>query len=444
LSRRSAGWDTGRWSWTRNRDSSVNLRRKSWSAFARLQKESGAGPRLVRLAAAMLPNGESCRRWRRSPAARDPRRHLRVVLRMPPFRGVTHRKEPLAPRTIGNNQGHSAPLARLVRISVRPADAPMPGERLSTLGDPQREDSCPGRAMLAPRVPQNSPPAGRHGRKKTVVPAHLGHSARVRAAGTAGQGIAAGRLPRDQPQVARDRQAKPALVLAVAAEAVHLEPSRPGTRGKAATARDSINPHRVPGKAIGQDLKPQGRRRRDPVNEGHRTRPATDRDLSGPAARDLLKDSAVQARGRPHQAVPHAARAWRARLRPAPANPAQAGRGPAISRDRPPGVRTADRGRAQGPHQVLGLPGLAGSQSPITVARTGRRLGAARGRRRKAPPAAPARGGVRVRVRVRVRVQAQSGQAESGTKHPRAVPRFAAAALTMRLIRENCTAAIPC
>jgi hypothetical protein len=418
LSRRSAGWDTARWSWTRNRDNSANLRRKSWSAFARPQKESGAGPRQVRLAAAMLPNGESCQRWRRSPAARDLRRHLRVVLRMPPFRGLIHRKEPLAPRTIGNNPGLSAPRARLVKISVPPEDAPVPGERLLALGNRQRADSCPGRAMLAQRVPQNSAPAGRRGRKKTVVPAHPHPSVPVGRAGTAGQGIAAGRLPRDQPRVARDHQTEPALALAVAAEAAPLEPGRPGTRGKAATARDSINPHRAPGKAIGPDSKPQGRRRRDPVNEGHRTRPATDRDLSGPAARDRLKDSAVQARGLPHQAVHHAARAWPARLRPAPASPAQAGRGPAISRDRPSGVPMADRGPARGPHQVLDLPERAGSPSPITPARAGRHLGAARGRRRRA---APARG--------RVRVQAQSGQAESGTKHPGAGPRFAAAAL---------------
>jgi hypothetical protein len=246
LSRRSAGWDTGRWCWTRNPDSSGSLSRKNWSAFVRPQKGSGAGRSQKWLAAAMLPNGESCPRWRRSQAARAPRRHLRGARRASPLRDRTHRKSPPAPRTIGNNPGLSAPLARLAKNSVLPGDTPMPQERLSAHGNPQRVDSCQGWQTRAQGVPRNSARDAQPGRKKTAVPAPRRHSVRLRVIETAVQGTEVGRPPRGRLRVARDRLTRPAPALAASAQPAHLAPSRPGTRGKVATVRDSIEADQAP------------------------------------------------------------------------------------------------------------------------------------------------------------------------------------------------------
>jgi len=384
---------------TRNRDCSGNSRRKSWSAFARLQKESGAGRSKKRLAVAMLPNGVNCQRWRRNPAAHDSRRHLRVVRRVPRRRARTHRKSPLSPRTIGNKPGVSVPLVHPLENSVPPADAPQ-------------------------KVPRISAPAGRRGRKKIAVPAHRHHSVRFRVVETAVQGIAAARPPQGQPRDRGDRLTGSAPAQAAPAEAAHSAPSRPGTRGKTATVRDSIKrdhapkQDQAPVRAIGQDLKPQDRPRLGPLNSGQRIRSAIDRDWSRPAARDRLRGTAAPDCGHLHQPVRPAARAWLARSRPAPANLAPAARDQAVSQPRPPGVRTADRRQAPRARQALGQPGKrAGSPSPIMETRAGRRRVAASDPRRRTLHAAPEGG--------RVRIQRQSGQVEgSGIKLPPVVRRI--------------------
>jgi hypothetical protein len=261
--------------------------------------------------------------------------------------------------------------------------------------------------MPEQKVQRNSVLDGQRGRKKTAARGRRRDSVRACGAKTGGQGIAA-RPHRGRPRVGRNRPTGSAPPLAAPALAAHLAPSRPGTRGKAVTVRDSTKPDQAPGQAIGPDLKRQDRRHHGPVNSDRRIRKAIGRDLSGPEARDRLQATAEPDPGLPIPPVLPAAKAWPAPSRLAPANPVQAGRGPAVSQASPPGARTAGRGHARRARQALGQPGsLPGSPSPIMEARAGRRQEAASGRRRKAPADG------------RLSVQAESGLvvvAESATR----------------------------
>jgi hypothetical protein len=343
------------------------------------------------------------------------------------LRGPTHPKSRSAHRLIGNNPGRSAPFARLKEISVLPAGAPVPQRRPSALANPQAVDSPQGGRTRAQRVRRGSAPDGRRGRKTIAVAARQRHLLRLGTAENAVRGIAAGRPPRGRLRAGRDRLTGPGRGPAAPAEGAHLAPSQSGTREKAATARDSIKADQAPERAIGldlrrpdlkspdlkrPDLKRPDRRRQGPVNSSQRIRGATDRDLSGPAAHGRLQGSAAPDHVLPLQPVLPAAKAWPVRSQPAPANRAQAGRGQAVSQERPPGVRSPHRDQERRARPVLGQRGNpAGSPSPATAARAGRRPGAASDRRRRTLRAAPGDG--------RGHAPAQSDLvAGRGTKHP--------------------------
>ena len=246
-------------------------------------------------------------------------------------RGRTRQRNPLPPPAIRIKPDLTAPLA-LEETSVPTTDAPMPRGRPSAQGNPRSGASCRGLKRRATGVPRGSVREGRRGRKRIVVLARRHRSGRVRAQENALQGTAVDNPPRGRLRVGRDRPTGAARVWAAATEGARLAPDRRGTKGKAATVRDSIKAVQVHGQAPGLDLNHPDRRRLAPVNSGQRIHEATDSEMNRLAARGRLKATAAPVSVLLHYPVLPAERAGAVRSQPVAAKQKPQGRDPAPGR----------------------------------------------------------------------------------------------------------------